>query len=672
MREGTIPPLGDLYTFDRIASVRSAWRLEVRVFGTTRAVDRGGREIVLKTRKARALLAILALRAPHAVLRSELTALLWSRRDAPQARGSLRQALHELHAALEPEARSLLEISRSHVGLRPHRTRIDAAALLEEDADAAALAAYRPTLLADLAGIDPSFDRMLAGEAERLALAARRLAERLLGAALPGSHEAAAIAEQLLALVPAHEAAWQAIIRAHVQAGDRTEAVAAFERCRRQLAEHGLAPGQETVELVETVRNVRPRSTAVLDLVRPAARRAAIRLGVMPLRSLDAGREEDGLSLGLAEEITTALAPFRGLSCVSSTSLGAIAGEARGASPAWRALDLDFLLEGTLQSDSSRYRIMARLLDLRAAESVVWARRFEPEVRDLLAVQDEIASAIAAQVAPEVMLRESDRAAARRVADPTAHDLMLRAIPAIYRLDARTFLAAGEMLEQALRLDPNNAAAHSWLLHWHLFYIGQGWAADPQAAGRRVVDLAARAVTLDPGDARALTLAGHARAFIEGRPQEARALHERALAVNPNLALAWCLSGLSRVYLGQHEDAIREIGQAKALSPYDPHSFFFDQAVSMPHMLLGDYERAVEHGQRAVELNPGFSSSYKPYLATLGHLGRDADAAQVLARLLNLEPTLTVRTAVERSPLTVADDVRAYAEGLRKAGMPEA
>jgi TolB-like protein len=234
----------------------------------------------------------------------------------------------------------------------------------------------------------------------------------------------------------------------------------------------------------------------------------------MPLRALDPQRA-GGLSLGLAEEITTALAPFRWVSCVASSSLAAIAAEPREGGSAWSDLDLDFLLEGTIQHGADRVRITAQLLDVRAAGEVVWARRFDRPAEDMLALQDEIASATVAQIAPELLLREGERAVARRRANPTSHELMLRAIPAIYRLDQAAFHAAGEMLEESLTLDPGNAAAHAWLAHWHLFLLGQGWADDPEAAIRRAGE---RAVTLDPGDARADP--GWARARLS-RPQAA-------------------------------------------------------------------------------------------------------------------------------------------------------
>ena len=161
------------------------------------------------------------------------------------------------------------------------------------------------------------------------------------------------------------------------------------------------------------------------------------------------------------------------------------------------------------------------------------------------------------------------------------------------------------------------------------------------------------------------------RGYLDRKPLEARALHERALAINPNLALAWCLSGLAHCYLGDHAEAIRRIGQAQALSPYDPHGFFFDMALILPHLLRHEHATAAEIGRRAVELNPIFSSSHKLYLAALGHLDLEHEAGALRARLLELEPGFTVQGALHRAPMVRPQDREHYAAGLRRAGLPE-
>jgi len=290
---------------------------------------------------------------------------------------------------------------------------------------------------------------------------------------------------------------------------------------------------------------------------------------------------------------------------------------------------------------------------------------------DPLAMQDELGAAIVAQVDPELMQHEARRTAAIRSHDLTAQDLLLQALPAMYRLERASFLKARERLEMSLRADPGSSVANGWLAYWDLLYVGQGWAEDPAETSAEAAQLAERAVMLDPGDARALTLAGHVRAFLAKRPEEARALHDRAIALNPNLALAWCFSGLAHSYLGLHHEALRRIKVALRLSPSDPHGFFFDMSLIMPHLMLGDYPSAVEAGRRAIEINPYFSSAYKGYLSALGLSDRPRETHDVLGRLLALEPRFSVREAVARSPLSRPEDVARYAEGLRRAGLRE-
>ena len=380
---------------------------------------------------------------------------------------------------------------------------------------------------------------------------------------------------------------------------------------------------------------------------------------------------DEGLSIGLAEEVTTALARFRWISCISGSSLAAIAGDVAEAGVRWSDLDLDLLLDGTIQRGGDRVRITVRLLDMHAGEAVIWANRFDHDAADTLTVQDRVASAIVAQMDPLLLMREGERAVTRNPRGITANDLVLQAVPAIYRMDRLSFQAAGELLEAALRADPVHTDALAWFAYWHLFLVGQGWTDEPDAATWRAGELADTAVALAPNDARALTLASHVRAFLLKRPAEAAVLHDRAISLNPNLAIAWCFSGFALSYLGEHEAALTRMSKAIELSPSDPHLFFFHAAVIMPHLLLGQYKEAVAAGRRAIELNPWFSSAFKGCVSALGHLGNAKEAAGMLTRLLKLEPGFTVQDAVRRSPMTVEADIERYAEGLRCAGLPE-
>ena len=398
--------------------------------------------------------------------------------------------------------------------------------------------------------------------------------------------------------------------------------------------------------------------------------RDAIRLGVMPFRTIGSGADA-AFSVGLAEEITTAFSRFRSILCIAPASVAALATEATRQTEPWQRLDLDFLVEGSVRRKGNEIRVLLRLFNMRGSGEISWGRRFDSLMPDVLNLQDQIAAETAARIVPELMVWEGQQAASRPQVDPTAYDLMLRAIPAIYRVDEAGFGEARVLLERSLSLDPSSAACHSWLALWYLFSFGQGWATDAALAVGRADSLSQQAVILDPGDARGFAVAGHVRAFLRKDAAAALWLHERALMLNPNLAMAWCYSGLAHSYLGQHTEAIRRIQHAKRLSPHDPHGFFFEVALGMPLLLSGQYEAAAVAGRRARDLHPGLSDSYKGLLAALGQMGARREATSVRKELLELEPAFSVAVALARSPLLRPEDRSRYAEGLRLAGIPE-
>ncbi|MBX6376560.1 MAG: hypothetical protein IRZ13_20330, partial [Acetobacteraceae bacterium] len=399
------------------------------------------------------------------------------------------------------------------------------------------------------------------------------------------------------------------------------------------------------------------------------------RLGVLPLRVLGGGEtaETEALSVGLAEEITAALARFRWLSLTDSASLAAAAarsGRPREAQAAARALGLDLLLTGTLQRAGRQIRIGLTLLDLRPPEGVVWTQRFDREADCLLALQDEIAAQVVARIDPEILLIEASRVAAGRPpVNVPAYNLVLRAIPGLHRLDRSAFMAAGEWLARATSLDPDYAAAHAWLAYWHLLLVGQGWSRDSEEVFARAERLAVRAVALDPQDAQALTICGHVRAYLHHRPEDALALHERALGLNPNLAMAWAFSAMAHSYAGDHAEALARMERYRALAPFHPFSFYYEGARALPLLFTHRHAEAAEHGRHMIELQPNFSGNYKSTLAALGHLGRREAAAALRARLLAIEPDFTLTKALRRTPVRRPEDRQHYAEGLRLAGV---
>ncbi len=662
--------------------------VRLRLIGQMEAWTQTSESILPTGRKTRAVLAVLALSTPRPVLRTRLAELLWSRRPEEQARASLRQEIHRLTETLGAAGSRAVMVTRDHMALRPGAAWVDVEEVLRATAaKPAALSLLDGELLEDLDGVDAAFDAWLAGERDRLRDRARALAETLLREQTEPEATIAA-AQQLLAIDRAHEGAWRALMRSYVSLGERGRAIQAYERCRAALA-HLLdaRPSEETTRLIAELRatglahRTEPPVAATDDAggearaesrsEQRAEQRGGARVGVMPLQLVGTTEAEAHFGTGLAEEITSALARFRWMSVVSSSSLARFAVQTRDENAIRRVFDVDFLLDGTVQHVQRRLRVSLRLLDLRAGNQVVWSRRFDRLADDLLTLQDDIAAETVAQIEPEVLLIEAQRASARLTDEATACDLLLRAVGMIGRLERPLFMQAGELLRAATEREPDHAAAHAWYAWWHVMLVGQDWAADPPARIAHAGQLAERAITLDPQDAKALTIAGHVRAYLHRRLREAIALHERALALNPNLAMAWGLSGIAFTYMGDLEEGERRLQRCRKLSPLDPHSFLVDTGFCFIALLRKDHPAAVSIGRSVSEMNPAFSGARKPYLAALGHLGLAEEAARVRARLLAIESGFAVHRFLRDCPFEVDEHREHYAEGLRRAGVAE-
>jgi tetratricopeptide (TPR) repeat protein len=204
-----------------------------------------------------------------------------------------------------------------------------------------------------------------------------------------------------------------------------------------------------------------------------------------------------------------------------------------------------------------------------------------------------------------------------------------------------------------------------------MFLVGQGWADEPGEVMAEAGRIAERAIVLDPQDAKALTIAGHVRAFLHHRMREALTLHDRALTLNPNLAMAWALSAMTFTYLGELPEAERREKRYKTLSPLDPHAFFYDTISIYIALLKRQFEEAASVGRAVTEMNPAFSSSLKPYLAALGHLGRIDECGPARERLLEIQPEFTIAAFIATSPFERQQDLDLVVAGLRAAGIPE-
>jgi DNA-binding SARP family transcriptional activator/TolB-like protein len=658
--------------------------VRLRLIGQMEAWTVNSESVLPPGRKTRALLAIVVLSAPRPVLRSRLAELLWSRRPEEQARASLRQEIHRLLEVLAPAGTEILIINRDSLVLRPGVVWVDVDEVLRATtASPGALALLDSELLEELDGVDPAFDIWLHGERERLRDRARSVAEALLNEQI-APETLIPVAQQLLAIDRAHEGAWRALMRAHAERGERGMAIQSYDRCRAVLSDMlDAAPSPETQALLAEIRSGKavrapvptPPPVSPISEPKPEARppmaRTGARIGVLPLSLVGTDPAHNHLAMGLAEEITSALSRFRLLSIVSTSSLVQTVADGRDDTVLRNALGLDYLIDGTVQRAGDRIRIAPRLIDLRDGNQVVWTRRFDRTLDDLLSLQDEVASETVAQIDPEVLRLESRRAAQVPIGDAGSWDLLLRALPGMSRSDRPQFMESGASLRRAIERQPDLAPAHSWLAYWFSFLDEYGWSEDRAAIAEQAARHAERGITLDPQNARSFTVAGHVRAALEHRLPEAISLHERALALNPNLAMAWALSGFAHLYTGRLDEAELRLARYRQLSPGDPFAFQYDVGFSLLAFLRGDHEKAAEYGRAVNELNPDYAPGCKIYLAALGQLGKDVEATMMRKRLLAFEPNFGIERFIAASPFEDRRVTELLADGLRRAGIKE-
>lgn len=664
--------------------------VRIHLLGPMRASSFMGDNILPRGRKARALLGCLCLASGQRLSRSRIAAMLWDRVLEFQARASFRQAVRELVVAFGPLASELIHCDRETISLNTGLCWIDAAALLApelaaQNAHRGELAAHcTGDLLEGLDGFSVAFDQWLLGERTRFNEQRRALLEAELdhaNGANKAANERAEIARRLIMFDPTHEGASRILMRALADMGERGQALREYGRCKDALhTTLEVEPSAETHALYQAIRMVAGSDDRSADAepdpaprrkaraVKPAesVQRSRLRVGVLPFLAAPSSGEEN-LALCLSQEVSAALARFRWFDVIAPMALmrrpAAFAGEEQ-----LRPREVDYVVDGALSANGESFRISVRLLDLTRYASPVWSSHFELNSRELHRIDEMITAPIVAQIDPVILFIEGQPKRSEKFG---AAGLLMRAIPMFYSMERETYAQAGELIDRALEMEPDNAMAAAWAAYWHLFHVGQGWSSDAASAFATVRDYAARAISLDPDNAEALGIYAHVRAFADRDFDAALGCFDRALRLNPNLAMIWALSAPTYCYIGQPEKALKQLERYRELAPFDRYVFWVENLYAIAYAFLGDYEQAVQSGRRSVEANPDFVNGYKPLLAALGHLGRRAEAKPYLDKLMSLEPNFSLKRFASDYPIKKELDRERYVEGLRLAGVPE-
>jgi TolB-like protein/Flp pilus assembly protein TadD len=390
-------------------------------------------------------------------------------------------------------------------------------------------------------------------------------------------------------------------------------------------------------------------------------------IAVLPFENMSGDPEQEYFADGMVEEITTALSRFKWLFVVDRNSSFTFKGKAVDVKEVGRRLGVRYVLEGSVRKGSGKVRITGQLIDA-VTSAHLWADRFERDLIDVFALQDEVTVAVVSAIEPKMLQAEIAMATRRRPENLTAYDYFLRALPQYYLATREGFAEVIRLAHRALELDPRFGSAAALAGDCHVNNVVLGYANDPQFDRKEAVRLARLALSIDDSDPDTLSRVAVISAFIVGDSEAEIEMADRAVALNPNSWRTWNNRGWVYRVAGLPEEAIRSFERAVRMSPVDPLLYMTFLGIGAALIELGRFDEAIVVLKKALRQNPSYMPACRCLASAFAHLGRDAEAHDAAARALEIDPAFTVSAFIARG---AGKNVKLLIEGLRKAGLPE-
>lgn len=394
------------------------------------------------------------------------------------------------------------------------------------------------------------------------------------------------------------------------------------------------------------------------------------KVAVLPFVNLSGDPGQDHVADGIAADIIALLARYRSLFVVARSSSFALKGQPVDVRQAGAWLGADYVVAGSFQRSLPQLRITFELVDARDGQAM-WTERYERDVDDIFAVQDDIVEKIVGRIEPEIGRSMRCRASGGPPRSPLAWDHFHLGMTCLYKATAQDNQGAQVWLRRAIELDPGFAQAHAFLSYaivLSMIYFGA-----PPLRERldEALAHASRAVELDDRDAAARFTLGRALT-VRQQYDDAVAELELATELNPALAIGWCGLADAHVYAGELERAFPLFQRAIDLSPRDPMLWAFLAYRAQAHLFAGEFAQAEACARKAVHVPQCHYWPFAHRVVALGYLGEAEDARLACEQLLCLKPDFSGSWARERL-FYVRDNAQLglYIEGLRRAGVPD-
>jgi adenylate cyclase len=408
-------------------------------------------------------------------------------------------------------------------------------------------------------------------------------------------------------------------------------------------------------------------ATAIRPIAKPAPEIKKSSIAVLPFTNMSDDPEQEYFSDGISEDIITDLSKISGLMVISRNSSFSYKGRSVDLRVVGRELGVGWVLKGSVRRAGNRVRITAQLIDTTTGGHL-WAERFDRDLSDLFAVQDDVTSRIVEALKITLSPAEKARLADGGTSNIAAYDLLLRGREFLLgeTKNREGFEQAIAYFTQALELDPNYSLAHAGLGWAYMFDYQNRWSSNSDNSLQLAKHNVDQAIAKDPNESTARVVASFVATF-EGDFGRARSEADIALALNPNSAAAYgCLANIS-IFAGQPLQAIPLFERAMRLDPAYNQQYL--HLLGMANLLAGKYETAAALLRQRILLVPGTDFSRAILASALGHLGEVDEARRIWRELKEINPQYSFSEHFARQPFASKEDVRRIAEGLAKAGL---
>ena len=425
-------------------------------------------------------------------------------------------------------------------------------------------------------------------------------------------------------------------------------------------AVHARSNGAEPAHAAGPLDDVREQSRAGLPLPdRPA-------IAVLPFINRGGDAEQEYFSDGISEDIITALSKLRWFFVIARNSSFIYKGKAVHLQQVADELGVRYVLEGSVRKGGDRVRITAQLNDV-ATGSHIWAERYDRELADVFAVQDEITEAIVAAIEPQLYAAENFRAQRKPPNSLDAWDLVMRALSHYWRVTRQDNMVAQALLEKATAVDPNYGQALGVLATSHMFSAHMGWT-DLAMVAPIAERAALAAILIDSEDPWAHLALGGVYLFAR-RFDDCLAEFELALRLNPNFSLAQGYHGLALCYCGRWEEGNVAAHRALRLSPRDPFSAIYCGIAAYAQFVGGNYDEAIRLAREGIRQRGDFVGAHRVLTAAAGMAGQGDLAKVALQELCRAQPNVCLAWIERQMPMKREADRDHYLEGFRRAGL---